>query len=70
MPSWRALEVPRSWELNTGKISQGIRRSDGFSKKLKENNQKGIIEILKSRWRVLIPVRGVYVLGRIVWCTI
>jgi len=60
----------RSWKLNTRRSTQKIRKGDGPLKKLKESNQENTMEMLGSRWRVLIPVRGVYVLDRIVWCII
>jgi len=39
-------------------------------RRLKENSQQDIIEIMGSRWGVLTSVRGVYIPGKTVWYTI
>jgi len=36
-----------------------MRRSNSFPKKLKRSNQRSIMEVLQSRWEVLISVRGI-----------
>jgi len=46
---WRAPEVPRLQKLNTGKTPKRTKRSNGLSRRLKENNQKDTIEMSGSR---------------------
>jgi len=58
------LKDSRSQDLSTKRSLQKMIESTGLPKRLKENNQLDTMRTLRSRWKVLTPVRDMYALDR------